>query len=145
MKSKKNTRNQSKNSKPVATVAPKEKQPKMVINKDTQIVMTIKEQGRFSHRQSNAATKEQRNKLSYAPGKCPKELKQGGEYLEPIYFECSRRMVLSPDAVQWAASKENVPYGVKSFDWNKMSVKSRVEANLAIIAEGKSFTYELLD
>lgn len=144
MKSTKTTRNQSKNSKPVAASI-KEKQPKMVINKDTQIVMTIKEQGCFSHRQSNAATKEQRNKLSYAPGKCPKELKQGGEYLEPIYHECSRRMVLSPDAVQWAASKENVPYGVKSFDWNKMSVKSRVEANLAIIAEGKSFTYELLD
>lgn len=143
MKSKKNTRNQSKNSKPVA--ASKEKQPKMVINKDTQIVLTIKEQGRFSHRQSNAATKEQRNRLSYAPGKCPKTLKQGGEYLEPVYHECSRRMVLNPDAVQWAASKENVPYGVKTFDWNKMSVKSRVEANLAIIAEGKSFTYELLD
>lgn len=143
MKSTKITRNQSKNSKPVA--ASNEKQPKMVINKETQIVLTIKEQGRFSHRQSNAATKEQRNKLSYAPGKCPKELKQGGEYLEPVYFECSRRMVLSPDAVQWAASKENVPYGVKSFDWNKMSVRSRVEANLAIIAEGKPFTYELLD
>lgn len=146
--SKKDSRNRKKNSKPVTKPVEKQQaEQKLKITKDTQCVLTIKEEGRYSHRQSNASSKELCRKLAYTPGKAPKNAPypKGKEYLEPIYHECTRRMVMTSDAVQYAISDENRPYFMKEGAWKTATKKQRLEANLALISEGKPFSYELID
>lgn len=145
---KKKTRNRKKNSKLITKPVEKQQtEPKVKITKDTQCVVTIKEEGRFSHRQSNASPKEVCRKLAYAPGKTPKNAPypKGKEYLEPIYHECTRRMVMTAEAVQYAISDENRPYFMKEGAWKIATKKQRLEANLTLITEGKLFSYELID
>lgn len=145
---KKKSRNRQKNSKSITKPVEKQQaESKLRITKDTQCVLTIKEEGRFSKRQSNASPKSVCRALSFVPGKAPKNVSypKGKEYLEPIYHECSRRMVMSAEAVQYAISDENRPYFMKEGAWKNATKKQRLEANLSLIAEGKPFSYELID
>lgn len=145
---KKKSRYGQKNSKSVTKPVEKQQvEPKLRITKDTQCVLTIKEEGRFSRRQSNASPRSVCRALSFIPGKAPKNAPypKGKEYLEPIYHECSRRMVMSSEAVQYAISDENRPYFMKEGTWKTATKKQRLEANLSLITEGKPFSYELID
>lgn len=147
--SKKNIKgNKQNNSKPVTKTQTK-KSGRVKIGSETIVVLTITEPGRFSHRQTNASSKELCRKLAFAPGRCPKDAPKpkGIEYREPIYHDCVRRMTISTEALRYYISDDACPWRGKDAikKWRNATQQQRLEANLATTAEGKPFVFEILN
>jgi hypothetical protein len=134
-----------KNSKQIAKPSPK---GKIKVTGETVVVLNVTEPGRFSHRESNASSKQICNKLSYKPGKCPMGLTpKGMEYKEPTYYKCSRRVTIGAEAIKYYISDDACALRGKDAmkRWRGMNQYQRLEANLALTADGKPFEYEILN
>lgn len=104
------------------------KASKLKVTDETVCVLTITEQGRFCERGSN--------------GKYSKR----NFYDVPSYHKCTKRVTLNSDAVRYFISDDsNCVRGKGQSTWKSMSSIQRLEANLALNAEGKPFTYEILN
>lgn len=55
------------------------------------------------------------------------------------------RTVLSPTAVTYFTSTESNPFRKDRTLWNKLTKLQRLERHLVLIADGKPFTYEIVD
>lgn len=104
------------------------KSPKLKVTDETQCVLVTIEQGRFCEHGIN--------------GKHSKR----GDYESPTYNKCTKRTVLSNEAVRYFISDDaNCLRGKGQSTWKSMSSIQRLEANLALNAGGKQFTYEILN
>lgn len=102
--------------------------PQLKITSETQCVMTVQEQGRFCEHGHNS---------THNPR---------GFYEDPSYYKCSRRVTFNADSINYFISDEgNCLRGKGQSTWKKMTKIKRLEANLALNAEGKPFTYEILN
>lgn len=170
MKSKKFQALKANNSNHKAPTQEKKPEKKFVLTPDSTIVMTIQEKGRFKSRKSNAGTKEEIRKMLRSwmlkedhtgkytrrdiskpwirimPGEHVRNYYVNyREYQEPDMHECYRKLNISNESVRFFTSVEGRPYNIKLEIWEGMSVKTRLEANLEITAEGKPYTYDILN
>ena len=125
-------------------------------------MLTIAEQGSFMCRQSNAGTKEQKEKMKRSwcysktkkgewqsktgevgtwfplkPGTKPRNFYEGPKtYNEPKYHECIRRLVLNAEAVNYYTSVESCPGKSKKerAEWESLSKYERLKRNAEITA-----------
>lgn len=140
-----------------------------MISKDSKVLFSIFEKGTIRLKKSNAGSKKEKSKIMSSPfvkkskdgltfsfdsekwikaieGKAiPKYYESRVSYNEPEYNEVVIKTTINEATVQFFISDEGRPSSIKSFIWNKMDDKARLEANLAINANGKSFTYTIID
>lgn len=59
---------------------------------------------------------------------------------------CTQKIQISEDAAKYFVRDDSfVPQmHIKKFVWDKMNATERIKAHLSCIAEGKSFTYEIV-
>lgn len=61
---------------------------------------------------------------------------------------CAQSINISKEAYSYMVSNGSCPIGIKSFIWNKMKAKERLELHLALLCKdlgGTSYTYKVFD
>ena len=67
------------------------------------------------------------------------------DYVEPQYHKCFKHINISAVAVNYFITNESCPYMVSKFVWDNLPIKAKIEVHLSLIAEGKPYSYQLLN
>lgn len=119
------------------TPAPKQAKPKLRVTDESTIVMTIVEQGAFKrYGFDEKKSKEDRRILR----------KLGHDFRPPCeYQEVKTQLTIPSTAVKYAVSEEARPAKMGQSFWKSKSTYEKIEMFLAPIANGRKFTWELLN
>ena len=140
-----------------------------MITDETKVLLTIYEKGRLGLKKSNAGTKFQKQAMQKSPfvketeqgvfytfdgakwykqregKKIPKYFEGKPYYKAPKYQQVVTKTTMSESCVQFFISDEGRPASISKRIWDKMGAEKRLEANLAINADGKDWEYVLIN
>jgi len=132
-----------------------------MLNKNSKILLTVQLRGELGTTVSNTSSKEVISKVKTSPFESHIKDSKGiptGRYITPkghykspdLYNErkettATRKVNICGDAVMHYASQASCPYSIKKNVWEKLSQVQRIEAHLALNAEGLPFTYQIIE
>lgn len=113
------------------------------MNNSLKIIVTISLPGVIGKRQSNAEVIPYEYNTDVDEKKIP-TVKGAKLHKGRVEKECSQNIKMTQDAYDYFTSNFT-PSWSKDFIWSKLTPEERVKQHLAVIADGKPFTFEILE